>query len=315
MHGKRIVIAMMAAVMTTGCGLLPAAPGTTNVEHPPAYVNVVQSDKVHVRLVPQATSSAARNQHPAAFQPSQVRALVGALRLRVDADQAVGLTSRRRMSTLVSGLSKAFTQAGPKQDVAFVVFREGGGLLTGTRHVTSGRMFYQKQTLNIIFSAFDKKVSPFRNFTSESFTYGNRAQASDANTQALLPAAAWHYRGERRDWIQMPATKAAIAAATAAAPAIIESTETGQSSSSFEYGPAAAGHKALDGTLEPTTQPPKQAETDATPQAATMPPPTVGNGWARIEERLTQLKRLRDKKLITADDYQAKKDALLQQLP
>jgi len=37
--------------------------------------------------------------------------------------------------------------------------------------------------------------------------------------------------------------------------------------------------------------------------------------WQRIENRLTQLKRLREKNLISEQDYQAKKNALLEQLP
>ena len=91
MHSKRIFLGLAIATLATGCGVLPPAPGTRNDDNPPAYVNVVRSDELHVRLVPQAMTGAQRNQHPAAFQPVQVKTLLGSLRLAVgDGQAAIG---------------------------------------------------------------------------------------------------------------------------------------------------------------------------------------------------------------------------------
>lgn len=314
MYSKRIAMALLIAATATGCAALPGAPGAANAENPPAYVNVVRTSAVQVRLVPQGTEKAKRNQHPAAFQPDQVQALIASLRVKASGGETVSLTSSARMSSLARGLSKAFAQAGSRQDVAFVVFRRGGGMFDGSRHVTSGRLFYRDNTLNIIFGAFDKKVGPFEKVAMKSLTFGSRGQAGSANTQALLDAASWHYQGDRRDWVEMPATKAAIASAVQAAPEIIESTE-GQSGRSFDYGPAAVKANTGGATQAPATPSTDNRKNSRVPTSADDATPAASSDWGRIEERLSQLKRLRDKNLITADDYQNKKDALLQQLP
>jgi len=336
MHSKRILMGLTIATLATGCGVLPPAPGTQNDENPPAYVNVVRSDQIHIRLVPQAMNGAVRNQHPAAFQPVQLRALLGSLRLAVGDGQAVGLSSPARMEDFATGLSKAFAQAGSRQDVAFVVFRAQSGLVgsvTGSKHVTSGRMFYRDNTLNVVFGVLDDEVSPFKNSTIDDFDYGSRGRAGTVQANQLVDTGTWHFHEGRRDWIEMPATREAIAAAGVAAPEIIQSS-AGRAADSFDYGPAAdtaarqeaakAAPMASPGAATPSpsvpvngpgaTAPVVVPPAAASPQSQAMSSPS-DESWQRIENRLTQLKRLREKNLISEQDYQAKKNALLEQLP
>lgn len=314
MHHKRVVLGLAAAALASaGCSSFPNAPGLDDAADPPAYVNVIQTEEMQIQLVPQNAAGAPRNDHPAAFRPEQLDALLTSLRVNTENQASAGtLTSPSRLDAFSKGLSKAFARANPGQDIAFVIFRRGGGgFFSGTsRYVTSGRAFYRGDTLNLIFGEFDAPFSEFRDTSINGFDHGSRTRETDVEGQRLVSNGTWQWHDGRHDWIEMTATPEAIDAAATAAPQVIESNAS-SAARPMSYGPAAAGAEAVAPASKSSASMPAESISTPTGRAA----PAATDGWSRIEERLSQLKRLRDKNLISADDYQQKKDALLEQLP
>lgn len=318
--GYRTGLATLAAIaITAGCSGLPAAGGSGGDGAPPAYVNVVNTEEMQVQLVPQDGGAVRGNDHPAAFESAQLAALLISLRAASDdADSASTLSSPSRLERLGAGLSRAFARAGPRQDVAFVVYRRSrSGFFSGSaRYVTSGRAFYQGNTLNLIFGEFDQAFSEFRDLSLNGFDYGARARSARVGGERLVASDAWRWHNGRRDWIEMDATPQAIEAARQSAPRVIES-DASSAARPLQYGPAADRSGFIP--VPPAPRVPGTTTTSYEPatgsDASDAPAASAGGGWARIEERLIRLKRLRDKNLINEQDYQAKKDELLKQLP
>ena len=331
MRYQRVLGALAVAAITAGCSGLPAAPGSAGDGAPPAYVNVVNTEEMLVQLVPQDNGATRRNDHPAAFEPAQLAALLMSLRVRAEDDaSAATLSSPSRLEGLGAAISKAMVRASPQQDVAFVIYRRAqNGLFSGSsRYATSGRAFYQGDTLNLIFGEFDEAFSEFRDLSINKFKYGTRAEPARVGGERLVASEAWQWHEGRRDWIEMSATAQAIEAARQSAPRVIESSAS-SSAKPLQYGPA-AGSAATGGpapaTAEqaPASTPGGDASASPAPDAAARASSSMAagasgagaaQGWTRIEDRLTQLKRLREKNLISEQDYQSKKDELLSQLP
>ena len=85
--------------------------------------------------MPQRSGTARRNDHPAAFEPQQLAALLMSLRVRAEDDgSASTLSSRSRLERLSAAVSKALVRASPRQDVGFVIYRRGeNGLFSGSK--------------------------------------------------------------------------------------------------------------------------------------------------------------------------------------
>lgn len=333
MRYERVLGALAAAVITAGCSGLPA-PGSTGDGAPPAYVNVVNTEEMLVQLVPQGAGATTRNDHPAAFEPGQVAALLMSLRVRAEDGSEITLSSPSRLERLGQAVSKALVRAGPRQDIAFVLYRRGqSGLFSGSsRYATSGRAFYKDDTLNLIFGEFDHAFSEFRDLSINAFAYGSRSESRDVDGDRLVASNAWQWHANRRDWIEMAATAQAIESARRSAPRVIESNAS-SAAKPLQYGPAAAGASASDRPEADASNAPISSDAGDTQARgssavsagaarATPVPAAAGAGtaaasadWSRIEDRLTQLKRLREKNLISERDYQNKKDELLRQLP
>lgn len=310
MYNKRIGAGLLVASLMTGCASLT---GTGSVDNPPDQVNIANTQELRVQLVPQGEGARQANDQPAAFTPQQLSTLLNTIRLKTADGGEATFTSPSRIRTLADDLSRALARAGPHQDVLFVVFRRVGAVpIIGTsRRYTTARVFYRDHALNVIFGRLDAPYSEFRDMSINPFQYGARATPSRADATALVANGSWRWHGDRRDWIELPATAAAIQAAERNTPQAIE-TSAGGSAEPLQYGPAGAAARTM-----PEGKAAAGAATGATDSAlsnTTVPQASTG-AWDKIEKRLSELKKLRDKGLISARDYQQKKDQLLQQLP
>jgi hypothetical protein len=186
---------------------------------------------------------------------------------------------------LVTPLVQALGVAGPGDDVLLLSsYRREGGILGAPKAVTA-RIFVQGGSLQMIVrDARHDFYDLYRGtYVQPKFTYGSRAAAGSAAIQS--PGAT----NRRPDWISIPLQGPATPAA--AAPAPIQPMP-------LQAAPAPAA--------------PLQAAPIAAPPAARKPldPASADD----IERRLETLKRLRDKNLITEDEYQQKRKEILQLL-
>ena len=232
-----------------------------------------------LRLVSRETG-AAPNEHPARLDAQTLRQLLAQLRTDIR-EGAQSLFADGEVAELAEPLAQALANASADDDVLLLsTSRRGGGLLAKPLAVTA-RLFVQGGSLNFIVN--DTRFEFYDRFratgTAPEFTFGSRRSVG-AGVLVVVPGAA-----RRTDWAALP---------LAAKPGVVPV--------------AADGPPAVAGTAAP---PPALA-----PEAA-----AAGGVRARgpqftdeIEQRLLTLKHLRDKGLISEEEYQNKRREILRLL-
>ncbi len=337
---QRLVVwgALLFLLALGGCSSLANLNRADAGEVPPDYVNIERTGSLLIQLVPTGLGAKPVNDHPAAFEAEQLQALLLSLRIRSQDEGVVTLSSPERLRAVSAGLSEALARAQPNQDVFVAFFRSKSGplFLSSQRLVTSARVFFEDDKLNLVFDELDNVYSSFRDPQTNPLEPGSRTDATDVDGQRLVERGSWTWRGDRRDWVQLKATKAAIAAARANMPATT-SLGADRGAQSLQYGPAASEGDGPDRQTAPAPMSEDTATMPAAPPAssparvadempAAAPVPAAaeeaaesmdsGNdAWQRLETRLQSLKKLRDQGLISDQDYEDKKDELLEDLP
>lgn len=272
---------LLCGAAPAGAGLLDGLFGTAagGARAEPGRRSWTIHEFTTIRLVPRESGSAP-NQHPAVIEPETLRQQLAQVRFVVQGDVTEALFASSELADLIEPLSQALASAGPEDDLLLLSSsRRGGGLFAQPMGVTA-RVFVQGGALQLIVN--DARYEFMNQYLGTrvppTFTYGSRGRAG---TAALRSAAA---RPQRADWLAVPLTAAAAAAPAAAVL------------------PAAA---------------PAAAVVPAAPAPAAAPPlPRPRDpGYAEdIEQRLLTLKRLRERGLISEEEYQQKRKEILQQL-
>ena len=241
----------------------------------------VVRENSEIRLVPREAGSQP-NQQPARIGPETLRQRLGEVRFTAGGSARL-LFSPDEAGELAEALTEALAVAAPDDDVLLVSSARRNDALYLPVAVTA-RLFVQSGALQFIvhdarFDFYDKMRGSNR---PPEFSFGSRTRAGDAN---LLDTSATVVRA---DWLAIPLTAAAATVAPAAAVAM----------------PAPAAPAA------PTAAP-------AVPVAPAVAAPSRARepGFAdEVEQRLITLKRLRDRGLISEDEYQQKRKEILQSL-
>lgn len=284
---KALVAAALCAVL--GASALPAQAGLLDGLLGGKKANDPRADKERhwqideftaVRVVPQEAAAPA-NQHPAIVNAGSLRAQLAGVEavLRRGAEP---LFDGAELDQLVPVLVKALAVAGPSEDIQLLsTARRGGGALPAPMAVT-GRLFVQGDALQLIVhdARLDFVMNSRMSRTAPKFEYGSRSRAGADTLRSAAGA------GKRSDWVSFPMsnlTGPGVVGVTTAAP--VAATPA----------PAIAPAAPL---------PPAAAPLPGSPAAVA----------DEAEQRLTTLKRLRDKGLITEEEYQQKRREVLQKL-
>lgn len=214
------------------------------------------------------------NQHPATLQADALRQLLGQIRF-VDRNGAQqALFAAGELADLAAPLAQALGRAGPGDDVLLLSSSRRDGGVLVAPSAVTARLFVQGGSLQFIVR--DARFEFFDAYrgTQAAPRFAFGSRAA-AGATTLQSAGATN---PRSDWLSIPMPLAApqTGAAPAAAPAPAPAVQAA---------PPAAARKALDA-----------AAVDD------------------IERRLETLKRLREKGLITEDEYQQKRREILQLL-
>jgi hypothetical protein len=234
-----------------------------------------------LKLVPRE-AGAPPNQQPAALSAEVLRQQLAQVQGRVGAGTQP-LFANDELAELAEPLAQALGNAGAGDDVLLLSSStRGGGILTPPTAVVA-RLFVQDGRLQLIVHdvRFDFYDTYRGTHTPPTFTYGSRAAAGPAVIQSAGAA------NRRADWLAIPLQPVAAAAPPPAPPA-----------------PGSAA------TVAPPPPPAVPAPAAATPARK----PLDAAGAEEIERRLETLKRLRDKGLISEDEYQQKRREILQLL-
>jgi Short C-terminal domain len=232
-----------------------------------------------IRLAPREAGAPA-NEHPAELDGEFLRQQLAEVRLE---GQPAGQTlfAADELAGLVGPLSEAFASAGSNDDVLLLSSARRSGAMLQQTAVTA-RMFVQGGRLQMI--VHDTRQSYIEELRGAHvqpvFVYGSRSQASAAAVRGKTS------EQKRADWLALATTAGAAPAQPAAAAPLVAPSQ-----------PAAAAPP-----VAPATQPPAA------------PRPRDPGFADDIEQRLLTLKRLRDKGLISEEEYQQKRREILQLL-
>jgi len=273
---------------------------TCGAEAPRDVIVLWSANDQWVKIVPQDDPAAPPNQHPAQLATEAISNALAALQVRI-LDEDAGTETQRSVFTreelqnLAPRVASGLAQAGPRQDVTFSTIGShplgsGGGIKAVD--VNAGRVFYDSGKLNVIFGELQSSYRKKNLFgqRTEDFTprrQGSRDKAAEQKL-SLAPRPGVEFRSidgaTRDDWVAIDSAVAATAQQPASAPA----------------------------ATEPKPAPvPDAAKAPAAVPAATAAGSAAGKSGADLEQRLSKLKELRDKGLISEEAYRAKMQELL----
>ena len=235
------------------------------------------------------------NQHPATVSDEVLRQQLAQVQY-LGRNGAQALFVADELGDLIGPLAQALERAGPGDDVLLLsASRREGGILAAPTAVTA-RLFVQGEQLQLV--VHDVRYEFYDTYRGTNvaprFTFGSR---SAAGAVAIRSAAASNVRA---DWLAIPvrgAAAAAAAAATAPPPVLSVVAPAGAVQPLTAVTPAAVAPVVV----APAVAPAPRAPLDAA-------------GAQDLERRLETLKRLREKNLITEDEYQQKRKEILQLL-
>ncbi|MDH4313981.1 MAG: SHOCT domain-containing protein [Gammaproteobacteria bacterium] len=267
-----------------------------------------------VQLAPQDDASALPNDHPVSTTPNEIGAILEMLRMRfLDDDTETAPASvftPEEIDNLGKAIAAGLGHATPNQDILFHVIgahRTSPGAWLKRNRVSAGRVFFRDGHLNIIFGQVQ---TPYRKKnlygqTDEDFyprNYGSRAAVAEHDVVLLAADGVRPYEangGVRNDWM--------VISPHAATPALADREPEPQSAAIIA--PAAGVSRNSSEPMEPMVEKstPRDAPSEISRDRVT-PPAT------NIERRLEELKRLRERELISEEVYQARMKEILQEL-
>ena len=281
------------------------------------------------------------NQHISEISVDRIRTLLESMDLRQTAnDKTIALFNEEEIKILSEYIPVGLALAGPDEDVTFAVighYVESLGFLK-KREVTTGRVFCQNGQINIIFGdvhrelketmgrAEDRRLNPF--------LPGSRSGSMGYMDGSILPKQGSEmFNKIRQDWLVFqltPGEERSLAAASQEERPIVRAATTGTLSpapNSLASGPQETAAPAQQYTAQPAA--PAYVPQAAAPRYTAAPQYTPQNYGARdtrgiaaappvakksYDERLIILNDLRNKRLITEQEYRDKRQQILDEL-
>ncbi len=275
------------------------------------YIKIAKQDKYSDgRFIP--------NQHPVALDPKEIRNALsnilvwnksfftGALKEGEEAESVFSLEQARLLGSFISaGLLKA----APNQDIVFALARKKKRfLILKDVTYTAGRAFFVDGKLNIIIGDYDRLGDKFQERANASagvseikyyFTPGRRAKRSGFK-KAIILADGLGTKNEngktRKDWFVIDVKRAS--AAFLAGQNTGDPESAGVDNERFRQQEARAAQQRREMRLEMARlrKEVKEASQDS---------------GQTVEQRLQKLQSLKEKNVITNEEYEAKRKEIL----
>jgi hypothetical protein len=186
-------------------------------------------------------------------------------------------------------ISEALHQAGPREDVTFAVVGHFSTFVDflKVRQITTGRVFYQDGKLNIIFGIMHRDIKENEDRRLNPLAPGSRTQAGDFESLIMAQAGEQPFSKPRGDWVVFTRENLDKPVVTTTAPA------------------------GEERRLEQAEQRPAGSTIRQTEEQKAVAPLVKGKS---AEERLIQLNELKNKHLITDEEYRSKRMEILNDL-
>lgn len=248
----------------------------------------------------------AQNDHPIMLDPGQIRSALASLEVRLTStDKPVPVFTGPELDILGKQLSEGLAQASTDEDVTFVAVGLRRALygVAKQRKVTSGRVFYKEGKLNIIFGSMVEDLKENADPRLDIKGPGSRTRpVSHAWILEDEPDMQFYAGGDmiRSDWVVLDLASMAAHEALGTKPA-----KTGRIVSET---PASVPVK------ESAPQETGQVQAPVYQAPVVTQVPQAGRTSKTVEERLLMLNDLKNKKLITEEEYKAKRASILNDL-
>jgi hypothetical protein len=233
------------------------------------------------------------NERVAEISVDRLRIALASIDLRLpNTERSIALFNEDELRTLSEYIAEGLALAGPDEDVTFAIighYVESMGFLK-KRMVTCGRVFFQDGQLNIIFGDVHRALSETMGIPEDRrlhpFMIGSRRGTEGVHEGMLLPKPDGEIFAKlREDWVLFPLKSP-------------ENLPSPQES----------------GTSAPVTKEASPAQGQETGVAAPYTGKSAPVAKKSVEERLMILNELRNKKLISEEEYRAKRLEILNDL-
>lgn len=227
-----------------------------------------------------AGAAAAANAHPADIPANRLHSMLASIEVIPQGESKGGrLFNEDEAGILSENIHAGLAQAGPDEDITFAIIGHYPALmgLLKERMVTTGRIFCRDGELDIIFGDVHRPVRENEDRRLSPLLPGSRGAAPPREWRLAAKPGAETFEQKRPDWIT-------FSLAAPPAPTVAPSVPEGAGPASPASSPAVSPEK-------PATADKKGAE-----------------------ERLMILNNLRSKKLITEDEYRAKRLEIINEL-
>ncbi len=283
---------------------------------------VWQLQEQYVALAPPVDQEMARrtpNQHPAALDVGDVRDALLSLELWIDGgffrnEEAEHLFSPGQVATMVRHVVVALSKAKRDEDVVFNIGGYGrvAADLVSEKYWTAGRIFYANGKLNIIIGTYQAKKDRgtrqaegaygiLNNYADIRFDHGNRGKVASmpGRISTTIGVTLSSSRGrERPDWVQIDVAAAAFAFQDSLLPEEEKRREI----------------KVKQEAAKLTVERRQMREEMARLRKQLDNLKSGGLTASALERRLATLQELKDRDLITDDEFQDRRQAILEEL-
>ncbi len=270
------------------------------------YIRLTDQDKSKKDVTPP-------NQHPVQLEADLVaNALEG-----IEANSSGGFFKKKKRKTLFSlqqsrllgqYIATGLSKARPDQDIVFVLARsEKKYVVIQNRGYTGGRVFYLDGKLHLIIGDYDHEGDRFQETvershgiteTKQYFKYGRRAKSVGFKGSIVAGAGVNPHedgRKTRRDWIEIDLEQAAAAYLAEKKKQAPQETVT---SAAMQAEAARMARERREMRLELAKMRKEMQSSN-------------GDTSQTIKQRLMTLQELRDKELISAEEYERKREQIL----
>ncbi len=274
----------------------------------------------YFKYVAQDTTAFGKNDHPVVLKEQEIKAALSTLEYTkkklLGAETITPVFSYSQIQLLGQHLTTGLKQATPEQDIIFVIGGKSKKLLILTKSTfLAGRAFYKSGKLNIIIGEFDfprndaleKVLDP--GDTGEiaySFDFGSRTSASRSLKKMALIGIPGVMQKKiqnkpRPDWFEIDLKSAAAAA-------LAKKDESGNPDGLNQDKALAREGEAAKMARERRAM---RAEMARLRKAVKQRTNDSSTSEKRIEERITTLDQLLEKKLISQEEYAIKRKEIL----
>jgi hypothetical protein len=268
------------------------------------------------KFIDQDTSSFGKNDHPVELKSQQIRKVLESIKIHDKSDSDTENKFKtvfpdKQITKLGKYIAEGLEHAKPNKDIIFAMERTAGRDfgLTPDRYFVAGRVFYKDNKLNIIIgsydmprdTAFEAAYDPTHTgIVRYNFNHGKRSKPSGFKRAITHGKGVENKQLEntlRNDWLVIDVASASEAIAQDIK--IRKQEETAQKRKELRE---LLGSEEVDRHKE------------IIQREAIITPPETTTRSDSLEDRLTKLKSLRNKDLITEEEYAQKRKQLLDEL-